>query len=259
MSPTPIPPSLSKAWQHYQRGELEEAVGQLRSTDGASSVDELQLLGLALHDLGRPLEAADAIEKASLICPVRDELRIALASCYAQLRRLDLARELYLQLALSQRLSPELMLQVAAGLEAIDAPQLAMQVCEWVTEKNSSFAQAYYDMGFYAARSKQPLYMTEALTHRALQLDPANVHYRIGLVSLLIQLERDDEAMVALEPLSPSDWERVTCASCLTRIAEMLARHGRYRLSKTCSKQANRLRTNKGSDSLHPSRRKGNS
>ncbi|WP_404306449.1 tetratricopeptide repeat protein [Neorhodopirellula lusitana] len=230
------------AWQRYKNGQLAEVVKLCSKSDSA---DSLQLLGLALHDLGRPLEAADAFEKASLLCPVQDEVRIALASCYAQLRRIDLARELYLQLALSRRLSPTLMLQVAAGLEAIDAPQLAMQVCEWITEQDEHVAQAYYDMGYYSARSGQPLYMTEALTCRALQLDPANVHYRIGLVSLLIQLDREDEAAQAMQPLSVLDIRRVTCVSCLTRIATVLARKDMSQLAEACVTRADLLRQSK--------------
>ncbi|QDT04955.1 hypothetical protein K227x_33530 [Rubripirellula lacrimiformis] len=236
---------IDAAWDLYFRGELAAAADLLGTIVDPTHGDRLQLLGLVLHDLGQPYEAADAIEQASLIRPVRDEVRIALASCYAQLRRIDLARELYLQLALPRKLPAPLMLQVAAGLEAIDSPQLAMQVCQWITEQDESVAQAYYDMGFYSARSGHPLYLTEALTHRALQLDPANVHYRIGLVSLLVQLDRDNEAYQAFAKLAPSDIAKVTCVSCLGRIADMLDRQGHPPLSSACRTQADRLRVPK--------------
>ncbi|WP_417746264.1 tetratricopeptide repeat protein [Rosistilla oblonga] len=242
MSTSP-PSSFDQAWQFYHRGEYAEVVGMLQPRSEELSAEELQLLGLALHDLGRPLEAADAIEKASLICPVSDEVRIALASCYAQLRRTDLARELYLQLALTRKLPPALMLRIAAGLEAIDSPQLAMQVCEWITEQDDSIAQAYYDMGRYAACAGQPLYITEVLTIRALQLEPQNVQFRVGLVSLLIQLRRDDEAIRELLLLSRSDLQQVRCFSCLERIAEMLQRHGHTALARDCRAQVARLRS----------------
>ncbi|MCG8651154.1 MAG: hypothetical protein MI861_15055 [Pirellulales bacterium] len=244
-------PPLDALWARYQSGQLEQVVATLQvvideqADEGWSreaKSDRLQLLGLALHDLGRPIEASDAIEKASLIVPISDQARIALASCYAQLQRIDLARELYLQLALSRRLSPGLMLEVAAGLEAIDAPQLAMQVCQWIVEKDDSIAQAHYDMGVYSARSGHPLYMTEALTRRALQLDPQNIHYRIGLVSLLVQLDRDEEGLEVMDGVEPGDIEIVGCHTCLSRVTSLLLRHHRDELAEICNLQIEKLR-----------------
>ncbi|TWU18644.1 hypothetical protein [Allorhodopirellula heiligendammensis] len=242
---------LRVARARYQAGRLAEVIAMASKVVERPAADGLpenhqgpwwELLGLALHDFGQPLDAADAIEKASLVSPISDETRIVLASCYAELMRIDLARDLYLQLAIRRALPAELMLQIAAGLEAIDSPQLAMQVCEWVTEKDDSHAQAFYDMGFYSARAGQPLYLTEALTQRAVQLDPGNLHYRIGLVSLLIQLNRDDEAIFALGTFTEDDVERVTCASCLSRISALLERRGFFGLADECDDKATRIR-----------------
>lgn len=254
------------ARSRYQAGRLAEVVAmatQAVEQPAADGLPEnhqgpwLELLGLAWHDLGRPLEAADAIEQASLVSPIANQTRIVLASCYAELQRVDLARDLYLQLALRGELPPGLMLQVAAGLEAIDSPQLAMQVCEWVTEKDESIAQAFYDMGFYSARAGQPLYMTEALTYRALQLEPGNLHYRIGLVSLLVQLNRDDEAIYTLGSFDEDDVEQVTCASCLSRISGLLQRRGFFDLADECEEKATRLRETQTATRSFPPRGEG--
>ncbi|MEM6365418.1 MAG: hypothetical protein AAF539_01275 [Planctomycetota bacterium] len=204
--------------------------------------DEWQERAFTLHEQGRVLEAADLIEKASLIAPICDQARIVLASCYAQLRRIDLARELYLELAMQRKLPIDLMLQVAAGLEATDAPDLAMKVCEWVIEEHPESAQAYYDMGFYNARSGHPLYMTEAFTREAVRFDPGNLHFRIGLVSLLIQMHREDEAMDVFGSVDPDQIERITCAGCLGRIASVLQRLGRSELAARCEAQRDSIR-----------------
>ena len=116
------------------------AKGEHDSVTPGIRVRTLELFGLVLHDLGKVAEAADVLERAALIAPLEDVGRIALATCYAGLGRVDLARELYLQLALSRRLPSHLMLEVAAGLEGIDAPDLAMQVCQWVTDGDESIA-----------------------------------------------------------------------------------------------------------------------
>ncbi len=237
---------LQQARDALASGDPQNAVALLAgSAVGPSKADDnaeaLSLLGIAYQECGQPFEAADAIERASLIGPVCDEVRIALASAYAELRRIDLARELYLQLALSRRLSPPMMLQVAAGLAAIDAPELAMNVCEWITEKDDTVAQAYYDMGVYSATSGNELYLTEALTRRALQLEPCNVHFRIGLVSLLVQLHQDDQALIALGDIEEAKLAAVQSVSCLGRIADMLRRNEHDSLAAACERQIETL------------------
>ncbi|MEM9586810.1 MAG: hypothetical protein AAGA03_05980 [Planctomycetota bacterium] len=253
---------LQTVWHQYREGNVGGVIDALTPYASVDTPDSethsnqselLQLLGLALHDQGKPFEAADTLERASLLTPISDAARIALASSYAQLRRIDLARELYLQLALGRRLDAELMLQVAAGLEAIDSPDLAMKVCEWITERDESVAQAYYDMGFYSARAGQPLYMTEALVHRALQLDPENIHYRVGLVSLLIQLDRKEEAIRALGKIDSLDIEKVECVSCLRRIADLLHEKGEAVLACVCDRRVDVLSEAKRKRDIHTS------
>ncbi|MEM9645274.1 MAG: hypothetical protein AAF989_09785, partial [Planctomycetota bacterium] len=207
----------------------------------------LELLGLIFHDLGKPYESADAIERASLIAPVSDETRIALASSYAQLRRIELSRELYLELALRRTLPAHHMLRIAAGLEAIDAPDLSMQVCEWAIEKDPTDAQAFYDMGFYSARCGNPLYMTEAHTRQAMHLNPTNLHFRIGLISLLIQLDREEEAMDAFAPIQPDEIKNITCAGCLDRIAKLFRSKGCFSIATRCESRRDEIRQNHSS------------
>ncbi|MCR9207757.1 MAG: hypothetical protein NXI28_05975 [bacterium] len=238
--------TLDLAWRAHASSDADRVIQLLAAEDILSqSHDDIEpavLLGLALHDRGRVVEAADAIEKASLLGPIPDEARITLASCYAQLRRIDLARELYLELALSRRLDADLMLKVAGGLSAIDSPQLAMKVCEWITERDDSVAQAYYDMGVYSAHCGHALYISEALTRRALALDTGNVHYRVGLVSLLIQLRRESEALEVALTFEVDQIRTATCFSCLQRIADLLTRHNHTDLAIACHERSKALR-----------------
>ncbi len=241
--------ALEQAWEAYAAGSLRRGESILERLIGGNvelplrqRAEAFELLGLIKHDLGLPQEAADAIENAGLITPLRDSARVALAGCYAQMEHVDLAREMYLQLALSRTLSSSLMLEIAAGLEAIDSPALAMQVCELIMIQDDCLAQVYYDMGYYSARAGQPLYLTEALTLRALKLDPANIHYKIGLVSLLIQLKRDDEAIRVVGGMNPSDINQVTCLSCLEKIAVLLQQHEFGAMASTCRARVEQLR-----------------
>ena len=239
---------LGDAWDAYENGKLRLASYILESNlSGSEDVNHqmrakaFELLGLVNYDLGLAKESADAIENAGLLAPLCDAARVTLACCYAQLGHIDLARDLYLQLAFSRKLSSTLMLEVAAGLEAIDAPQIALQVCELIIEQNEDVAQAYYDMGYYSARAGNPLYLTEALTIRALELDPENIHYRVGFVSLLIQLGRDVDALRAFGHITPAVISQVNCVGCLTRITEMLRRQGIPGLASVCEDRIDRL------------------
>lgn len=243
MTQTATNTPVDALWELYERRDFDELlrqigpIGDLLADDGMPTehtAPQLELLGLILHERGQVSEATDTIEKAGLVVSLRDKSLIALASGYAERGKIDNAREMYLQLALSNRLPSEMMLEVAARLEAIDAPYLAMQVCEWITERDAEFAQAYYDMGCYSARVGNALHLTEALTQHALQLEPDNVNYRVGLASLMIQLDRDEEAVEALRSVTNEQIAVVKCRSCLGRIAALMRRHDHAERADAC-------------------------
>ncbi len=79
-------------------------------------------------------------------------------------------------------------------------------------------AQAYYDMGYYAARCGIPAEYTESLARRAIALDPDNVGYRIGLVSHLLRLDRSADAYSVVSRLATPQIESIGCPSCLQRM-----------------------------------------
>lgn len=225
----PIPqPNCVPAWNAYRSGDLPEG---LKRADAAIRADEdngraWEVRGLALRGLNKPLEAADALERASLLVPVCPEARIALAACYGTLRRRKLARELYLELVANTELTVALLLEIAAGLEAVDEPKLAMEVCRRAGRRDPEAAQVHYDMGFYASRCGYPPHVLEALVRRAIELEPGNVHYRVGLASLLIRLDRTVEAQRVAQALSPQQIGEITCKCCLQRIDELFEQAG---------------------------------
>jgi len=225
--------------ESYWNAEI--AAAECPNDSPSANRDRLVSLGLEYSKTGRPLESVDALERASLVGPIPDEARIALAAGYAALRRIDLARELYLQLAFSRRLSADLMLQVAGGLAEIDAPQMALQVCDRVIEEDATIAQAHYDMGLYSAASGNALYVTEALIRRAIQLDADSVQYRVGLAALLIQLRREDEALETIRELTVDQIQKANCLTCLGRIEALLDRRGNVKAAQACRERIAKL------------------
>ncbi|MEL6104928.1 MAG: tetratricopeptide repeat protein [Planctomycetota bacterium] len=239
--------TLSDAYEAFRRERPDEAIRLLlplcERDDAFSAVrsEAMQLYGIVLHDRGEIEQAAATIEKAEQMSPLNAVTRIALASAYASLGRVGQARDLYLRMAIKRDLPSRLMLEIAAGLEAVGAPQSAVQVCQWVIDAEPSNPQAHYDMGFYSARAGQPLYLSEAMTHRAIQLDPKNISFRVGLASLLIQLDREDEAIAALNEIGSEELRHVTCEDTLHRIASVLERHRRVGLARVFRVQASSL------------------
>lgn len=236
-------PNRSPAWIAYASGDLPEA---LRMADAAIDADQhdgraWEVRGLALRDLGEPLRAADALERASLLVPVCPEARIALAHCYGTLRRRTLARELYIELVASTDPTVALLLEIAAGLEALDEPKLAMEVCRRAGWRDPEAAQVHYDMGFYAVRCGYPPQIVEALARRAVELEPGNVHYRLGLASLLTRLNRPAEAHRVVRSLSPQQIGEVTCKCCLERIGELFEQAGDAERAALCRQRRQEL------------------
>lgn len=235
--------NCSPAWTAYTSGHLPEA---LAHADAAIRADEYdgrawEVRGLALRDLKKPLNAADAIERASLLVPICAETRIALAQCYGTLRRRTLARDLYIELVESNDLSVALLLDVAAGLEAVDEPKLAMEVCRRAGWRDPEAAQVHYDMGFYAARCGYPPHVVEALIWHAINLEPGNVKYRLGLASLLTRLHRMADAHRVVKFLSSQQIGEINCKCCLQRIGELFEQAGDAERGALCQRRLEKL------------------
>lgn len=235
--------NCSPAWAAYKSGELAEA---LRRADAAILADEddgraWEVRGLVLRELHKPLGAADAIERASLLVPICPAARIALAQSYGTLRRTALARELYMELVASAELSVALLLEIAAGLEAVDASPLALEVCRRAGCLDPEAAQVYYDMGLYATRCGYELRVVEALIRRAIELEPRSLQYRLGLVSLLAQMDRIADACRAAQLLSSQQIAEINCKCCLDRISELFDRVGDAERRAVCRRRRQEL------------------
>lgn len=227
---------LAVGWVDYRRGRLADAHAICRDRIARDPDDgrAWELLGLVFHDSGQFVEAADALERASLLVPVRPEARIGLATCYGKLRRRRLATELFLELMLRGELSPPLMLQVAAGLDQVDEPRLSMEACRRVADADPGYAQVHYDMGYYAARSGYPRHITEALVCRAIDLEPGKMAFRVGLATLLIRWDRAAEAYEMIRGWTDEQWAEITCGCCLRRLAELCRAFGAADRARRC-------------------------
>ncbi|MEM8669104.1 MAG: tetratricopeptide repeat protein [Planctomycetota bacterium] len=180
-----------------------------------------RILGMSLFELGQVDEALDALEAASLEYPLGWDGQIALAICYGAIGKRSLSRDLLMRCGTSGELDRDQMLRVATGLEAIDEPTLAMEACRQAGVLDPDSARVHYRMSYYSSLCRYPVSVTEALIKHAINLEPDNIHYRVGLVSLLIRLDRDEEAIEAIESFIPSHLDEISCKCCLKRIANL--------------------------------------
>ena len=216
--------NLDFARREYAANHLRRAIqfAQYWLVQNEDDGEGWEILGLAELGSGNLDEAIDALEQASLLRPLGNEAQIALAIAYGAAGRASLSKDLLMLAATSGRLNENELLRVASGLEAIDEPTLAMEACRQAGILAPESAEVHYQMGFYASRCDYPASVIEALMRHAIHLEPSNLHYRIGLASLLARLDRKRDALLAIRPLIPAQLHQVHCRRCLKRIANLL-------------------------------------
>ena len=247
-------PKRPLAEREYAAGRYTNAASLAREAlaEGCEDAAARRLLGKSQLQCGEWQAGIATLELASLEAPIDEESRILLAIAYGIVGRRILSRDLLMAAARSGRLGEAELLRVASALESIDEPQRALHVCRAAGRLAPDSAAVSYQMGFYAARCGEPLGTCEALIRRAVELEPKNVQYRVGLASLLLQLGRDVEAFVAVDPVIPSRLDDVSCECCLKKLANLFFDFDDVARAKLC---AGRLAAakDKGSDSQQPS------
>lgn len=195
---------------------------QYALAEDPDDVRALGLLSIASLQSGNLEVGIDSLEQLALIRPLDNQSQVELAIAYGAVGRRKLSYDLLMTIAVSGKLTAEQLLRVAVGLEAIDEPHLAMEACRQAGKLSPDLAEVHYQMGFYAQRCGRPVNVSEALIRYAINLDPRNLHYRIGLASLLIRIRRSSEAIAVISSMIPQRLQEVTCRCCLKRIANLL-------------------------------------
>ncbi|KLU01173.1 tetratricopeptide repeat family protein [Rhodopirellula islandica] len=215
--------SLSFAQLEFEAGRFAHAIqfAQYALVEAPDNTDALTLLGMASLCIDEVDEGIDALERAALLRPLPRVVQIELAIAYGSAGRRTLSKDLLMTIATSGKVSSSELLRIAAGLEAIDQPRLAMEACRQAGILTPERPEVHYQMGYYAEQCGHPAEICESLLRHAIGLDPRNVHFRIGLASLLIRLSRQDDAIKVLAPVIPDRLDEVHCQCCLKRIANL--------------------------------------
>lgn len=205
------------------------------------SFEALVLLGLSLLAVNATEEGISSLEEAALIRPLDTPTQIELAIGYGANGRSALSRDLLMGIATGHAETSDQMLRIAVGFEALDQPRLAMEACRNAGALNPESAEVHFRMSYYARQCGHAASTIEALLRRAIDLEPRNVHYRVGLASLLIRLDQPSSALTILRSVVPAELDRVTCTSCLKRIANLYFDFGEVAIAKRCAERLQAL------------------
>ena len=196
-----------------------------------------ELCGRIQFSRGQFPETVSALEYASLLVPLTAAGRVCLGRAYGHIGRAELSRDLLVEQIDNPQLSVPQLLQVAAGLDAIDRPTLAMKACHKAIDRDHQIAQAHYDLGYYAGRCGYPDAVVESLARKAVHLAPDVAQYRIGLTGLLVKQGRAAEAYDSIKHLNNDDLVSINCRCCLARMIGLYKQSGDYRRAIVCEQR----------------------
>lgn len=204
-------------------------------------MDSERLEGRAAERLGiveyqhRNLRAACAqLELAASLIPLTVDGVFALAGCYAATGRRTLAVNWHLTLLSSRRVQPAQLLDSARIVDGWGDPRAAVCLCRDAVRRDLDFAQGFFELSWFLARSGCPLSIIEAQARRAIHLAPDHCGYRTSLASLLWRHQRHDQAAELIAVLTPQALRSIRCGCCLQRILEIVNYHGNESQIEAC-------------------------
>ncbi|WP_404306445.1 tetratricopeptide repeat protein [Neorhodopirellula lusitana] len=237
----------------FEAGRFHTAIqfSQYAVSQNDEDADAWLVLGMSLIEISEWPDAIDALENASLLQPLDNLPRISLAIAYGAIGHRKLSRDLLMAVATSGTANADELLKIAAGLEAIDQPRLAMEACRQAGKQTPDASEIHYKMGYYAQKCGHPNSVSEALIRHAINLDPQNIHYRIGFASMLIRLGRQNEAITLVDHFIPAKLDEVTCACCLKRIANLFFDSDDIERARMCAERIAKLNESAQDSSRH--------
>lgn len=229
MKDTELYPSFRRfGWKAYEEGRLEAAtkVAHYFLAWNEDDADAHQLLGLVCHAATDYDESVAELETASSISPLKLCAEVCLAHGYTRTGHISLACDLLWELAGRKGVPAPLRIQIAAGLDLVDRPDMALKTVHSLVleESESEIADAWYDLGYYIGRCGGYDYEVEEATRRAIELDSQNSRYRVGLAGLLYRHDRMEEAIDLIRSFTEEAITEINCICCLKKVVELYRR-----------------------------------
>ncbi|WP_425617321.1 tetratricopeptide repeat protein [Anatilimnocola sp. NA78] len=228
--------TLESAAALYKRGFHEEALDTIENSLAIAPDDGRlwELRGLVLRATGNIPLACDSLEHASLLVPLSSGGQVTLADCLARTGHGSVAVCIAEHILSLANVDWSLLLYLAQVCDNCGRPDLSIAICREVNWQAPDCHQAFYDLGYYLGRHKQPLAEIEAAARQAIALAPSIANYRVGLASLLWQQERRETAFREADVLSLAELHSLKCECCLRRLVKIFWQAHAFAKSSAC-------------------------
>jgi tetratricopeptide (TPR) repeat protein len=200
-----------------------------------------ELLG-RIHEAWKQIpQAINCLENSLRAISPSVRRLLQLARLYQRANRDSDALAAILQALEHPQAQADELLKVAKLFAAVGCQALAIEACRRCVKVDPDCDQGYYELSQLLSSSGAPANLIETAARKAIQLNPENCEYRIGLAGFLLQHERAAEAGRLVAEIPDSHFQTMSCPCCLVRlirIFEITGDHGRV---LSCDKQLRRL------------------
>ena len=234
---TPIDKKVERAQQYLRQGCYHDSLkilDEILSTSPNAGC-HWELQGTALYATSQFEQARGALEIASSLAPLSFQGQLLLADCYARIESFEAAECIYDHLTANvEQLPVCLLAKLATLLEARGKFQQAVKVCRRAAELQPECDEAVFGLAYYMSKVGYTPRMVLPILHKAFDLAPDKLSYRLSLAQVLHRLGDTQQAYCLVTNLEFDDFVNITCRCCLQRLMNIFSLAGDYRRCDYC-------------------------
>jgi tetratricopeptide (TPR) repeat protein len=237
---------LDRASRSYASGQLHETHRLLQQhlAQEPDCGQGWEMLGLVCHAWRHWGPSLAALEEASVRVPMSPAAECAMADCYLAVGRHKWAESFYCQLLRRKHVPVQVLLSAATGLDLLSQPQMAAVACRRAIRLQPEAAQSYFALSYYLGRCGAPFEQRVALARQAIDLEPDNLTFRVGLAGFLHYHEHTAEGVQLLAEFSHEQIVQMHCRGCLGRLIDLFEAIDDNERVNWCRQQRDQLQLN---------------
>jgi tetratricopeptide (TPR) repeat protein len=186
---------------------------------------------------GRLAEAFAEIQRALALAPLAPAELLILAQGYARAGLTASAVDVYQQLAVGDSTPYELWPALFAGLATAERWQAALAVCRRAADERPDDDAVYYATAQTLARLGRPAGVVIGVLHKAIDLNPIDVRYRVLLATQLVRAGQLQSAYSCVAALAPEAFAELSCACCAWKLLRLCVTFGDAPRAAGCGAQ----------------------
>lgn len=196
-----------------------------------------ELLG-RIHEAWKQIpQAINCLENALRAIPPSVRRLLQLARLYQRANRESDALAAILRALEHPQAQADELLNVAKLFAAVGCQALAIEACRRCVKIDPDYDRGYYELSQLLSSSGAPSNLIETAARKAIQLNPDNCEYRIGLAGFLLQQERAEEAGRLVAEIPDSHFQTMSCPCCLVRLIRIFEFIGDPSRALSCDRQ----------------------